>query len=146
MPVLHQGIDGVAGEGDGPRCPLRDEPAVGIGQRAMCRIAALLAPEVDRAVARILGSVRVPSILGAQPALVLLGIQGHFEGDEALVAGVRADQRAVGTHMPADEAFGQGALHRLVKQSLFSAAVVVVVVVVVDRQASLRPETSLRIA
>src|SRR5262245_9990689 len=40
MPILHQGIDGIAGEGAGARGPFGDEPAVRIRDRTMGRVAA----------------------------------------------------------------------------------------------------------
>jgi hypothetical protein len=73
---------------------------------------AALAAEVDRPVPRILGTDRVPPIVGAQAPLVLLGIEGLFQGDKTLLAGVRPDQGALGTHVATHQAFGQRPLHR----------------------------------
>jgi hypothetical protein len=40
VPIFHEGIDGVAQKGAGPRRAFRDEPAVGVGHRAVRGIAA----------------------------------------------------------------------------------------------------------
>src|SRR5499425_750701 len=109
MPILHHGIDRVAGIGARARAAFRHEAAVGVGPRAMRRVAPLLAAEIHRAVARILRVAVVGSILPPQSALILLWIERDLDRQEALVAGVRAHQRAVGADVATDQARG----HRL---------------------------------
>src|SRR5258705_384785 len=78
MASFHHRIDGVARIGAGAGRPLRDEATVGIGHGAMGRVAPLLPPEVHRAIAGILRPLRVSPILSAQPALIVLGLQGQL--------------------------------------------------------------------
>ena len=124
MPILHQGIDRIVGESARARCPFGDKPAVRIRERAIGSVAAALAAEVDRPVPRILGTDRVPPIVGAQAPRVLLGIEGLFQGDKTLIAGVRPDQGAIGTHAATHQAFGQRSLRRVIGHPLQQAGLV----------------------
>src|SRR6266478_3409972 len=73
MTVLHHRIDGVARIRARPPRPLGDKPAVGICDRAMGGIAALLPPEIHRAIAGIRRPILRGPVLGPQPPLVLPG-------------------------------------------------------------------------
>jgi len=116
--VLHHRIDGVAGIGAGPRGPLRDEPTVGIGPGSMRGVAPLLPSEVNHPIATIRGAVLPRRVLGAQPPLVLCGIERHLDRHEALEAGVGPHQGAVGTDVPTDQAGGHRPLDRVVEELL----------------------------
>src|SRR5262249_27613948 len=84
MPILHHGIDRVAGIGARARAAFRHEAAVGVGPRAMRRVAPLLAAEIHRAVARIWRVAVVGSILPPQSALILLWIEHDLDRQELL--------------------------------------------------------------
>ena len=66
-------------------------------------LTALLAAEVHRAIARIVGPRRLGRVVRAQPAFVLGWVERHFEGPEALEAGVRPHQRPIRAHVPTHE-------------------------------------------
>jgi len=118
--VLHQSIDRVARNGTGPRRSLRREPTVRVRRRAMRGVAPFLAPEVDDAVARILGAIplTILAILGSQPPLVLRRGHRHFDGNEGLVAGIGSHQSSIRAHVLTHESFGHRPLHGLVEQVL----------------------------
>src|SRR4029450_8337981 len=117
MPVLHEGVHRVAGIGASPRTAFRHGATVRIAQRAVRGIAPSLAAKVDGAVARV-GRLVGLAVLGPQPSLVLLRIQRDFQRREALVAGVRADERAVGADMAAHEPRRHRAPHGVIEESL----------------------------
>src|SRR2546422_997413 len=122
--VLHERVDRIAGIRAGARTAFRHEPAIGVGGRPVGGIAALLAAEVHRAIARILVLAVLRPILRPQAALVLFGVEGDFEGDETLVAGVRADQGAVGADMATDQTRGHRLLDRGIEELLKHARLV----------------------
>ena len=72
----------------------------------MGRITTFLAAKIHRAIARIVRAV-VGSIVFPQAVLIRLRIERHFDRQEALVARVRAHQRAVGTDVATDDLFSR---------------------------------------
>jgi len=108
MPIFHQRVDGVARIGPGPRAPLRHVATIRIGRPTMRSVRPLLPAKVHNAIARIVGARIVGArrhgrIVRPQPTFVLTRIERHFDGHEALEAGVRPHQRPIGTHVPTHE-------------------------------------------